>query len=139
MSLQDISDIASFLLANPHPQKWAWCRTIANRAYYGALHKVLKHLGRSSWNGHEVVPRWLESQKDAQLLMKWRTLQAMRIYADYFENTEDFTPTNTRGDFSNWLSKNTKAVNSAIVVSSELFAESAYNLSQECLSAILPQ
>lgn len=137
MSLQDISDIASFLWANPHSKRWAWCRSVVNRAYYSILHKVLKHLNLPSWSGHEEVARWLRNKGKAQLLMKWRTLQAMRIYADYFENTQDFTPANTKGNFRNWFSRNTKAVNSAIAVSSESFAESAYNLAQDCLKATL--
>ena len=139
MSLQDISDIASFLLANPHSKKWAWCRSVVNRSYYGVLHKVLNHLNLPSWSGHEEVACWLENKENAQLMMKWRTLQAMRIYADYFENTQDFTPTNTKGNFSHWFSQNTKWVNSAIAVSSDAFATSAYNLAQECLNTILSQ
>jgi hypothetical protein len=140
MSLKDLSRIAEFLLANPHPAEWAWCRSVANRAYYGALHQIMGHLKLPSWSRHEVVPRWIRDHKPkpAPILMRWRTLQAMRIYADYFERPEDFILANLQeGNFCLWFSGNTTAVNSAIRVSAKEFARGAYALAQECIKSIL--
>jgi len=140
MSLSEILDIAKFLLSNPLPQKkWAWARSIANRSYYGALHKISSHLDINSWEGHEKVPDWLKQQKMAQTLINWRLLQAARIYSDYFDSASDFKEPNLReGGFKSWFSHNTGQVNSAISVSAENFADYAYELAKNCLADVIP-